>query len=186
MVVCDDGYYSVQLLHAHAVFRLQSDLPPQIRDLIQRGRNAGTVLVGGDAHAMYEAPLSSYRPCRCRLRFARHFVGSAGYVLATTLLDGRRYSLRELVSFYHDRREIELWSTLRDRMPRVGEFSGRSERAVKQELFARLTQFAMARPFVNRGKRDSTAGQRPGEVAASPDSPSPGKAPTSGGQPWES
>ena len=72
-------------------------------------------------------------------------------MLATTLADTERHSLKDLSDLYHGRWGIEELFKISKTTPAVEEFHGRSERGVRQELCARFNLIAMARLFTNRG-----------------------------------
>ena len=69
----------------------------------------------------------------------KYVVGSTEYALATTLLDTRRYRVRDLADLHHGRWNIEEMYKISKNMLRVEQSHGQSERAVKQELYAHFT-----------------------------------------------
>ncbi len=85
------------------------------------------------------------------LRLVRYDIGESRCVLATTLADTERHSLKDLSELYHGRWGIEELFKISKTTPAVEEFHGRSERGVRQELCAHFNLIAMARLFTNRG-----------------------------------
>ena len=111
VVVYGRGYYSFQLLHAHAerrlqaVFRLQRNASALFGDFILGDRTDHTVTVTPSADALRQRPQAAFQPCRVRL--IKYTAGTTTYTLATTLLDRQRYSVRDLADLYHGRWSIE-------------------------------------------------------------------------------
>ena len=87
--------------------------------------------------------------------------GYRSYTLATTLLDRKRYRGPELTALYHGRWSIEELYKISKQMLTVEQFHGRSERLVKQELYAHFTLIALTRLFASqceKGFRDAPDG----------------------------
>ena len=85
------------------------------------------------------------------LRLVRYDIGESRYVLASTLDDPERYSLKDLSDLYHGRWSIEELYKVSRNVIEVETFHGRSERGVRQELYAHFNLIAMTRLFTNRG-----------------------------------
>ena len=85
------------------------------------------------------------------LRLVRYDIGESRYVLAMTLDDPERYSLKDLSDLYHGRWSIEELYKVSRNVIEVETFHGRSERGVRQELYAHFNLIAMTRLFTNRG-----------------------------------
>ena len=161
VVVYDRGYYSFQLLHAHAerrlqaVFRLQRNASALFRDFILGDRTDHTVTVTPSADALRQHPQAAFQPCRVRL--IKYTAGTTTYTLATTLLDRQRYSVRDLADLYHGRWSIEELYKISKQLLTVEEFHGQTERTVQQELFAHFSLIALARLFTNRSEESFRA-----------------------------
>ena len=153
VAVYDRGYYSFRLLHTHcargvqAVFRLQKNANGPLRAFIRSALSADEIIVEPSATARAQLPDTLLRPCRVRL---------VKYTaLATTLLDAKAYPARALPDLYHGRWSIEeLYKNfdISKQMLAVESFHSRSERGVKQELFAHFTLIAMTRLFTNHAE----------------------------------
>ena len=85
-----------------------------------------------------------------RLRLVKYTRGTTEYALATTLLDRRRYRVDALADLYHARWGLEEMYKISKQFLEVEQFHGRSERLVKQELFAHFNLIAMTRLLTNR------------------------------------
>ena len=83
------------------------------------------------------------------MRLVKYTAGASSFALATTLLDARAYPARALAALYHGRWSIEELYKISKQMLAVEYFHSRSERGVKQELFAHFTLIAMTRLFTN-------------------------------------
>ena len=93
--------------------------------------------------------------------FREFMLGDRSYTLATTLLDRKRYRGPELTALYHGRWSIEELYKISKQMLTVEHFHGRSERLVKQELYAHFTLIALTRLFASqceKGFRDAPDG----------------------------
>ena len=166
IVVYDRGYYSFQLLRAHlrrglhSVFRLQRNANPVFDAFIAADCAERTVDV---------APPRGTPGPPCRVRLVRYTAGGTTFFLATTLLDRKRYRRQDLAKLYHARWGIEEYYKTAKKDLRLEQFRGRSERLVKQELYANCTLIALTRLFANRSEGDARAAPdghgRPGQQA---------------------
>ena len=153
VAVYDRGYYSFGLLHTHcargvqAVFRLKKNANGPLRAFIRSALSADQIVVEPSATARAQLPDTLLRPCRVRL--VKYTAGASSFALATTLLDARAYPARALAALYHGRWSIEELYKISKQMLTVEYFHSRSERGVKQELFAHFTLIAMTRLFTN-------------------------------------
>ena len=99
----------------------------------------------------------------CHVRLLRYTAGNTEYLLATTLLDSRRYPLQALADLYHARWGVEELYKVSQTMLQVEQFHGQSERLVRQELSAHFSLVAMTRLFTNQSAAAfrSAAGKEP-------------------------
>ena len=89
---------------------------------------------------------------RLPIRLAKYAVADTEYCLATSLLDSRRYPIPALSDLYHGRWGIEeLYKTSK---AVIEHFHAKSERGVRQELYAAFTLVTLTRQFVNRCDSD--------------------------------
>ena len=184
VVVYDRGYYAFQLLHAHcqrglhAVFRLQRNASSLIRAFILGDRREQHVTVQPSDTARRRCPQAVLRPCR--LRLVKYSIGEKTYALGTTLLDRRRYRPADLAKLYHARWGVEEHCKVAKQMLRLEAFRGRSERLVRQEVYANATLVLLARLFANHGEaqwRSAPDGHgRPAVQASLPAQPAHGGA----------
>ena len=154
IVVYDRGYYSHQLLRAHLrrglhpVFRLQRNANPVFDAFIAADCAERTVEV---------APPSGTPGPPCRVRLMRYTAGGTTFFLATTLLDRKRYRRQDLAKLYHARWGIEEHYKTAKKDLCLEQFRGRSERLVRQELYANCTLITLTRLFANRSEGDARA-----------------------------
>ena len=108
------------------------------------------ILPGRDAlrELSRKHPGKRWRPLP--LRLVKYTRGATEYVVGTTLLDSRRYRVAALADLYHARWGIEELYKVSKQFLEVDQFHGRSERLVKQELFAHFNLIAMTRLLANR------------------------------------
>lgn len=156
VVVYDRGYYSFALLHAHAerglhaVFRLQSNANSEFQAFLRSDSSAATVTLAATDDARRQQPAADWQPLRVRL--VKYTAGQTVFALATTLLDAQRYRRRDLARLYHGRWSIEEYYKISKQMLVLEEFRGRSERLVRQELYAHFTLAALSRLLANHSE----------------------------------
>ena len=142
VVVYGRGYYSWEMLHAHAV----RGLHPVFR--IKRSSAFDAFIAGRETEAIIDvAPgkkvlrrLRLKHGCDaaapCRLRLVKYTAGETVFVLGTTLLDRKTYPAQDLRDLYLGRWGIEELYKISKQLMTVQDFHGQSGRGVKQELYA--------------------------------------------------
>jgi len=100
-----------------------------------------------EIHKKY--PFITYKPIKVRL--LKYTIGDSDYSLCTTLLDPL-YSYDSFKDLYHARWGIEELYKVSKQMIEVEDFHGKSERAVKQELFAHFVLITMSRLCSNESE----------------------------------
>ena len=157
IVVFDRGYFSFALLYAlfwrgvHPVFRIARN--SAFDDFIDGDRDdavAPTVLKP-DTRARLRAAFPGRRFDPIDLRLVRCTRGDRACVLATTLADPHRYTLDDLSGLYHRRWRIEEMFKTSKEVIDVEEFHSRTERGIRQELYAHFNLLAMTRLLANHG-----------------------------------
>ena len=159
VVVVDRGYFSFVLVHAmvsrglHPVFRLQRNSAAVFDDFIDGDRDDALVRVvpKEDALRKLRAAFPGKRFDPVELRLVKCTAGENEYTVATTLADRERYTRSDLSDLYHGRWGIEELYKTSKTMIAVDEFHGRTERGVRQELYAHFNLIAMTRLLSNRG-----------------------------------
>jgi len=86
------------------------------------------------------------------VRLVKYTVGQTVFSLATTLLDAALYRGPDLARLYHGRWSLEEYYKISKAMLVVEQFRGRSERLVRQELYALFTLAALSRLFANHSE----------------------------------
>ena len=167
LVVYDRGYYSFELLWAHrqrglqAVFRLPRKICPVIDSFIDSDRTDELIRILPGRDTLRELsrkyPGTHWQPLP--LRLVKYTHATTEYLLGTTLLDSRRYSVADLSNLYHARWGIEEMYKISKQFLEVQQFHGQSERLVKQELYAHFNLIAMGRLFTNRDADGCRAAQ---------------------------
>ena len=88
----------------------------------------------------------------------RRFSSGCSYCLATTLWDQNQFPLATLSDAYHGRWGIEELYKISKRLVEIEQFHSKSERGVKQELYAHFVLLALSRSFGNQFEDDLNAG----------------------------
>ncbi len=157
IVVFDRGYFSHVLLYAvvwrgaHPVFRLRRS--SGFDDFIDGGLDDTMVSAVPKEHprARLRAAFPGRRIDPVDLRLVRYTHRDSEYVLATTLADTGKYTLDDLSDLYHARWGIEELFKISKAVIAVDHFHSRTERGIRQELYAHFNLIAMTRLFSNHG-----------------------------------
>lgn len=165
VVVYDRGYLSYLLLHQHcetgihAVFRLQASSYSVIRKFF----------IGSETDMVTDIVPSerSQRDIReqhrqldivaLKMRLVKYEIAGNTYCLGTTLLDRDRYPLNELMDVYHARWGVEELYKVSKRLFVIEDFHAKSDRGVKQEIYAHFALITMNRLFANQADIDLNA-----------------------------
>lgn len=86
---------------------------------------------------------------KLKLRLIKYKVADKEYVLATTLLNKKKFPRKVFPDLYHSRWGVEeMYKTLKSSLAAC-EFHGKTKRKVEQELFAGFLMITIARLFAN-------------------------------------
>ena len=154
VVVYDRGYFSFAMLRAH----VERGLHPVFRLTANACAAAAAFARGGETDAVVGIDPGDGRG-GIRLRLVRYEIANQSYFLGTTLLDRGRYRVADLSKVYHARWGIEELYKTSEQTLRIERFHGKSERKVKQELFAHFVLITMTRLFSNHGEDLLEAGR---------------------------
>ena len=93
-----------------------------------------------------------------RVRLIKYTFAKTNYVLATTLLDSEKYPIAHLSDLYHGRWGIEELYKISKQLMTVEQFHSKSERGVKQEIFAHFILITLTRVFTNHAEDEINHG----------------------------
>ena len=156
VVVYDRNYYSYGMLHQHwrrglhAIFRLQKNSGTQIDAFINSPATDVVITLNATRHMR-----SSWRsedgdmPSAQRVRLVKYEHGGTTFRLATTLLDQNRYCIQHLSDAYHARWGVEEMYKTSKTFLAIEPFHAKSERGVKQELYAHFVLVTLLRQLTN-------------------------------------
>ena len=173
VVVFDRGYFSFVMLHAmtvrglHPVFRIQRNTVPVFDAFRDGDRDDARIRITPGKEALRKLKAAGFATPvpPVVLRMVRYDIADERYVLATTLSDPDRYTTADLCDLYHGRWSIEELYKVSKKVIAVDEFHGKTERGVRQELYAHFNLIAMTRLFSNQGDSildDMGESDRPG------------------------
>lgn len=158
LVVYDRGYFSYVLLYthyqkkSHAVFRLASSSYKVFKQFLESEDNERLVtIIPSPKHqqrALKKYPSIEFIPLQ--LRLVKYSIDNIKYILGTTLIDKQTYPLQELAELYHGRWGIEELYKISKVLIDVEDFHAKTERGVKQELFAHFVMITLSRIFANQ------------------------------------
>lgn len=159
VVVYDRGYFSYAMLYYHSqkgvhpIFRLQKNTFKAIDDFRNSTQTDQIITLLPTKDTQREIrkqyPDIQFEPLTIRL--VKYTLEGQTYCIGTTLLD-ERYTIEVLKEVYHARWGIEELYKISKNMIVVDDFHGRSERTVKQELFAHFVLVTMSRLCTNESE----------------------------------
>lgn len=159
VVVYDRGYFSYALLYyhvqagVHPVFRLKNKTFKEIDDFINSDQSDQimTLYPSEKTQKKIKKQYPSIQIEPIEIRLVKYTVEENTYCLATTLMSDM-YTSDLLKSVYHARWGVEELYKVSKHMVEVDDFHGKSERTVKQELFAHFVLITMSRLCSNESE----------------------------------
>ncbi len=157
LVIYDRGYFSYALLYAHvqknihAVFRLPSSTYKIIKDFIksEKMEEIVTIIPRPDERKKILKKYPNIEFRQISLRLVKYKIENTIYTLGTTLTDATQYDRKALSELYHERWGIEELYKISKVLIDIEDFHAKTERGVKQELFAHFVIVTLSRIFAN-------------------------------------
>lgn len=159
VVIYDRGYFSYAMLHQHAqtgihaIFRLQKKAGKAIEAFMESDKTDQIITLLPLADRQREIrkhdPNINFIPLK--LRLIKYVIDGNSYAIGTTLMDSK-YTLEDFRHVYHERWGVEELYKSSKQLMEVDDFHGRSERGVKQELFAHFVLITMSRLCSNESE----------------------------------
>ncbi len=155
ILVLDRGYFSYLLLHqsternVHLICRLQSGgMNQAIKEFWDSQHNDVVIDYYPSAAVKSEIKKQGYNIDyrTIKLRLIKYQIDNISYVCATTLIE-EQYPLTEFASLYHGRWGIEELYKISKEFINVEDMHSKTERGVKQELYAHVLLVNIARIF---------------------------------------
>jgi hypothetical protein len=161
VLVLDRGYFSYLVLYQaleknmHLICRLQSGTINKAIEVFWKSNLRDTVIDYSPSAAVKseikkQGYVLNYKPIK--LRLIKYSIDNEVYVCATTLM-GEQYPLKEFPRLYHGRWGIEELYKISKEFIDVEDFHGKTERGVKQELYAHVLLINMARLFESEANK---------------------------------
>jgi hypothetical protein len=158
VVVYDRGYFSYLMLYRHyerglhAIFRLRDNSGSAI-DAFFANPEQTDIEISLPASTVALAQLRSHcpglNPPELKLRLLKYQIAGTVFCLGTTLLDPYRYPLQQFMDVYHGRWGIEELYKVSKHVFDIEDFHSKTERGVKQEIFAHFFLITLNRLFAN-------------------------------------
>ena len=158
IVVYDRGYFSYVLLHRHlesgihAVFRLHESSFSAVHDFFSSDQTDTITTIYPSPKVVSEIrranPELDVIPLTARL--IKYRINNELFCLGTTLIDQAKYDLPPFIDIYHSRWGVEELYKVSKCVFSVEDLHAKSERGVKQELFAHFVLITMNRIFANQ------------------------------------
>jgi hypothetical protein len=158
VVIYDRGYLSYALLEIHnrkgihAVFRLQHINTFSVIEEFAKSNSRDLIVEIEPTKKSVERIKSRHPGIEIRpikLRLIKYKIYGSEYYLGTTLIDKTRYKKSIFPDLYHSRWGIEELYKVSKKVLDVEDFHGRSERKVKQEIYASFLLITVGRLFSN-------------------------------------
>jgi hypothetical protein len=167
VVVYDRGYFSYVLLHRHsqtgihAIFRLQQNSSIAIKAFFASPLTDTevTLLPSPQTRDEIRSQYPDLDVIPLKLRLLQYKIADTVFCLGTTLLDAHRYPLQEFIDVYHGRWGIEELYKLSKRIFNIEDFHAKTERGVKQEIFAHFVLVTLNRLFANQADIELNSGR---------------------------
>ena len=158
VVVYDRGYFSYLMLYGHherglhAIFRLRENSGIAIDAFFANPEQTDIEIVlpaSMVALAQLRSQCPGLNPPELKLRLLKYKIAGSVFCLGTTLLDQHRYPLQQFIDVYHGRWGIEELYKVSKRVFDIEDFHSKTERGVKQEIFAHFFLITLSRLFAN-------------------------------------
>lgn len=155
VVIFDRGYFSYLLLHefhkkgVHAIFRLQEgSTNKQIENFIESPKIDEIIEYVPSGAVISDLKKQGYflKPTPMPLRLIKCTIKGNTYLFGTTLI-GKKYPTHCFSELYHERWSIEELYKISKRVVDIEEFHSKTERGVKQEIYAHLLLINLSRFF---------------------------------------
>lgn len=150
--VYDRGYYSYASLNQHhhmqvyAVYRLKRRSGKEIDAFINSDDSDKiiTLMPNNERQKIIKRDYPNMDFIPLKMRLIKYKINDTHYYIGTTLTDSR-YTIDMLKAVYHARWGVEELYKISKQLIEVDDFHGRSERTVKQEVFAHFVLITMSR-----------------------------------------
>lgn len=155
VVIFDRGYFSYLLLHefhkkgVHVIFRLQEgSVNKQVEDFITSSKRDEIISYVPSKESLREIKKQEYflKPISIPFRVIKHIINGESYLYGTTLI-GEQYPANCLFDLYHERWSIEELYKISKRIVTIEEFRSKTDRGVKQEIYAHVLLINLSRFF---------------------------------------
>jgi len=159
IVVYDRGYFSYAMLYYHVksninpVFRLQKNTYKEIEEFRTSDQvdEIITLNPSKDTSREIKKKFPDITVVPLKFRLIKYTVEETTYCIGTTLMD-KQYDINLFKDIYHSRWGIEELYKVSKEFIVVDDFHGKSERGVKQELFAHFVLITMNRLCSNKAE----------------------------------
>ena len=159
IVVYDRGYFSYAMLYYHVkagfhpVFRLQKNTYKEIDEFRNSNRvdEIITLNPSKDTSKEIKKKFPGIIVIPLKFRLIKYTIAETTYCIGTTLMD-KQYDINLFKDIYHSRWGVEELYKISKEFIVVDDFHGKTERGVKQELFAHFALITMNRLCSNKAE----------------------------------
>ena len=153
----------------HAIFRLQKNSYTVISDFFPSNDTDIVVTIYPSSNKQREIMLKdpNIEIVPIQIRLVKYQIKDNTYCLGTTLIDQNKYSnIQDFIDIYHARWGVEELYKISKHIFSIEDFHAKSERGVKQEIFAHFALITMNRIFTNQADEDLNQSNEPVNNAA--------------------
>lgn len=156
ILVLDRGYFSYLLLYLsvekgiNLICRMQSgNVNPEVQKFCDSNSTDTIIDYTPSNHVQYDLKRKGYTNIdfkSIKLRLIKYKIGNEIYIIATTLISDN-YLERDFAKLYYGRWSIEELYKISKRIIEIEDFHSKTDRGVKQEIYAHILLINIARIF---------------------------------------
>ena len=168
LLLYDRGYYAHWFVLQHVLqqrdfcFRLRGNANTQIKHFIQSKKKQAVILLEDTKGMQQKALEKGLEVVPLEVRLIRIKTAKGSYVLMTSLIDKKRYPMKDFYDLYHLRWRVEEGYKKQKAFLDVEDFSGRTVHSVKQDVHASALVHALIAMecFAGKGYIDGSVHNR--------------------------
>ena len=163
IVIFDRGYFSYLLLrkivnkNAHCIFRMQNIRSKEFLKFLNNNKTDDVIECSPSKVVQYDLKREGHNInfSPIKLRVLKQEIEGVIYVFATTLIDSK-YKAVIFGNLYHKRWDIEELYKISKVLFNINELHSKTERGVKQEIYAQFVLINIARLFEMKGNSNNS------------------------------
>ena len=149
LILYDRGYPSFWFFAAHHkqhrdyCMRVTESYNRDVKAFVKSNKNQQLITLKPDAYKRRACRQKNLSEDAFTVRLVRIKLGKKHYILMTSLLDKKRFSIKDLKALYHLRWQVEEGYKKQKSWIEIENFSGKSVLSVKQDFYARVLSLSL-------------------------------------------